>query len=313
MSKKKISIIIPFYGQTVEQLALPLGSINGQIGIDFSEIDVHLVNDGGEKIDRSAFDIFQNLDIKMHDLKENAGPGIARQYGIDHSDGRYIMFVDADDLLGGPGVVLGFLNVLNPQVDLIYSDYVEEVKHGDKYSYISHDSNTSMGAVYAKLFKRSLLVENDIKFHPDLPFFEDQYFTTIASTYSKNRVDIHQPSYIWRYSPGSLFRSSLSKNESRTDIYAKSLRYQLDFFSKKGFTDLKVFTLNSLLKIYMHQKIDGTLGNAQVYKETKKIAKYLAPLNEQMIYAMVEQMIEKNTQYKSLSQNEVKAYFEKIL
>ena len=49
-------------GQTEQNLAVALGSINGQIGIYFSEITVHLVNDAGPEIDWDKFSIFGNLD-----------------------------------------------------------------------------------------------------------------------------------------------------------------------------------------------------------------------------------------------------------
>ena len=36
---------------------LPLSSIYNQIGVDLSQLDIHLVNDGGKTIDLSKFDV----------------------------------------------------------------------------------------------------------------------------------------------------------------------------------------------------------------------------------------------------------------
>ena len=39
----------------------------------------------------------EKYNIKQLKLDKNSGPGLARQYGINNSNGKYIVFMDADD------------------------------------------------------------------------------------------------------------------------------------------------------------------------------------------------------------------------
>ncbi|MCO6184477.1 glycosyltransferase [Leuconostoc fallax] len=45
--RKLVSIIIPYYNENESQLAIALSSINNQIGVDFNDVEVILVGDGG--------------------------------------------------------------------------------------------------------------------------------------------------------------------------------------------------------------------------------------------------------------------------
>lgn len=299
MSRKVLSIIIPFYGQTEKQLAIPLGSINGQIGIDFSQIDVHLINDGGITIDNSLFKIFDNLDIYLHNLPKNKGPGVARQFGIDNSVGEYLMFIDADDLLGGPGILRDFLKAIDGKRDFICSSYVEETKYKGDYNYIVHDALGNQGAVYAKIFQRKMLIDNNIRFHPNLRIFEDQYFINIVNTFSKQKGTLQQPAYIWKFREDSLFRNSLNKNLSEIHIYARSLRYQIEFFKSRGLNELTQFTLMSLIKIYQYQKKYGKSNRKEtVYQECRDIISItnLKELGNKQIFIIAEQLFKNHNQ-----------------
>jgi len=38
-------------------------------------------------------------------MKENKGPGVARQVGLDAAQGKYVMFCDADDMIHNSGII----------------------------------------------------------------------------------------------------------------------------------------------------------------------------------------------------------------
>ena len=42
--------------------------------------------------------------MNIHLLETNQGPGMARQYGIEHSNGTYILFLDTGDYLSEDGI-----------------------------------------------------------------------------------------------------------------------------------------------------------------------------------------------------------------
>lgn len=73
-----------------------LSSINNQIGINFDQIEVILVCDGGYKLKSMlVFDIFDNINIRYYYNSQSKGPGFSRQFVMDKALGQDYMFMDA--------------------------------------------------------------------------------------------------------------------------------------------------------------------------------------------------------------------------
>ena len=91
----KYSIIIPVYNRPDEVAELLL-SLSKQTCRDF---DVHIVEDGSSVTCREVCDHFANrLDIHYY-VKENGGPGAARNYGAERAMGDYFIVLDSDVVL----------------------------------------------------------------------------------------------------------------------------------------------------------------------------------------------------------------------
>ena len=89
------SIIVPVYNRPDEVAELLL-SLSQQT---FRDFDVHIVEDGSEVTCREACDHFANrLDIHYY-VKENGGPGAARNYGAERAQGDYLIVLDSDVVL----------------------------------------------------------------------------------------------------------------------------------------------------------------------------------------------------------------------
>lgn len=93
---KKVSIIMPFYG-VEEYIAESLESVLNQ---NLDNYEVLMVNDGSLDGSREIAANFaqQHSEFKVID-QENAGPGAARNHGIDLATGDYIIFADPDDIV----------------------------------------------------------------------------------------------------------------------------------------------------------------------------------------------------------------------
>ena len=60
---------------------------------------VTIINYGSEKNYSNEIDLFKNLlDINVINLDKNVGVAKARQIGIDNTNGKYIVFIDSDDV-----------------------------------------------------------------------------------------------------------------------------------------------------------------------------------------------------------------------
>ena len=86
------SIIIPVYNRPDEVDEL-LESLTAQTVKDF---EVIIVEDGSQKPCKDVCDKYVGrLDIKYH-MKENGGPGPARNYGVEKAQGDYVLILDSD-------------------------------------------------------------------------------------------------------------------------------------------------------------------------------------------------------------------------
>ena len=130
--KKEIDIIIPAY-KAHNTIFKTLCSIAEQT---FSQkIQVTIINDCcPEGNYKKIIDLFKGqLDIKEIKLKENGGPGVARQFGLANTKLPYVMFMDADDCFMGPYIVSQLVNVLKEKnEDVLFSNFIEEHEN-DKY------------------------------------------------------------------------------------------------------------------------------------------------------------------------------------
>lgn len=96
MKEKIVSVIVPCFNQE-DYIEECLASVQKQTYINFECI---VVNDGST--DASADKIMPFLEDKRFQLidKDNEGVAIARNTGIAHSKGRYILPLDGDDVIG---------------------------------------------------------------------------------------------------------------------------------------------------------------------------------------------------------------------
>lgn len=86
--KPLVSVIIPTYEDT-EYLPDALRSVAGQT---YGHVEAIVVDSSGD-----AEPIVADLDWVEYHYQEPNGPAAARNLGIEHADGEYIAFLDADD------------------------------------------------------------------------------------------------------------------------------------------------------------------------------------------------------------------------
>ena len=118
-----IDIIIPVYNakSTIRRL---LYSISYQKNSD--KFKVYLVNDC-DLLDYSEdINIFSSfLSITELKLDKNSGPGVARQHGLNNSNGDYVIFIDADDYFYNPYAIIDmYRNIEVNNADLLVSNFI---------------------------------------------------------------------------------------------------------------------------------------------------------------------------------------------
>ena len=128
MKRPLISIIIPLYNKR----DFILKTLNSVLDQDFNDYEIIIVDDGST--DNSLQVVEGISDDRIHIFrKNNGGPSSARNYGVQKSQGKWVLFLDADDTLE-----IGALKQVEADVRkhrfadvFCYSGYVEE--KGNKY------------------------------------------------------------------------------------------------------------------------------------------------------------------------------------
>lgn len=225
----KVSIIIPVYNAE-NTISKTIDSIIKQ-SIGLENLEIILIDDKSDDQSRQILlkyaKEFPNISPVF--LKENSGsPAIPRNLGIEIAQGRYIMFVDADDWLHPKGI-----NSLYKLLESTGDNYAigktikvsEKGKHiiGEYNNWSTRKSINPLSIVQifhhlaptGRMIKKSFLKEKGIKF-PNKKYAEDKQFfldvLTCCETISTTKDIIY---YANRY----------SDNESlttRTDIFEKT-------------------------------------------------------------------------------------------
>jgi len=92
----EISVIVPVYN-TERYLSSCINSILEQ---SFSDIELILIDDGSKDSSGVICDQYAELDSRIRVIhQENAGVSVARNRGIEEARGKYICFIDSDDIV----------------------------------------------------------------------------------------------------------------------------------------------------------------------------------------------------------------------
>lgn len=235
----KVSIIVPVYN--VESiLSRCLDSLVNQ---SLKEIEIICVNDAST--DNSLKILYkyaaQYKNIRVIDLKENLHQGGARNRGIEIAEGDFIGFVDSDDWIDLKMYEKLYNLAISSNADLVSCDYDTVNSEGNILSESITDQNKfcgeiseqirdefliTTGSVWSKLYKKDLLVKNNVWF-PEKIFYEDNYFVPIVALYAHRYAHISECLYHYFVNINSTTQKRNSKNiEDRI----KSLDLQMNYF-----------------------------------------------------------------------------------
>lgn len=194
---KTISFIIPVYNSE-KYISDCLDSLVLQAD---EKDEIIIINDGS--IDNSHL-ICQKYACQYTNIKyikiSNSGVSTARNIGIELCTCDWICFIDADDIIVNNAIENGRRQI-ESEIDGIYFNHrksSEEIDFSNKItdvnstllieSTLDYFSNNDIfekymkrhsmifSACWAKLFKRSILIQNEIKFLSDLKMSEDTCF-----------------------------------------------------------------------------------------------------------------------------------------
>ncbi len=115
MKKELVSIIIPVYNAE-KYLKRCIDAVISQ---SYKNLEIILIDDGSTDLSGKICDDYQKKDKRIKVIhKVNEGAGSARNYGLDAAKGKYIGFVDADDVIDKDMFLILYNNLINNDADL---------------------------------------------------------------------------------------------------------------------------------------------------------------------------------------------------
>ena len=227
----KISVIIPVYNaqNTIEKT---IQSITSQ---SYQNLEIILVNDGSTD---SSYEICRRIQsedsrIKIID-KENGGVSSARNMGVAHATGEYIIHADSDDIVL-PNAYMNLIREANRSNAAIIvggyysgleSNYVEKTPDMEVEDPIIFAKRILENKIHAglwnKLVKSNLY--NNFQFKEGLDYKEDLiFFVTQLMRYKPKISTIREPVYFYYIRENSITNQNFDKNVEKNLIVIKEI------------------------------------------------------------------------------------------
>lgn len=218
----KVSIIVPIYN--VEKYVS--NTINSLIQQSYTNIEIILVDDGSTDESFKVMSENSRNDERIKIIqKKNSGVSATRNVGINASTGKYIMFVDGDDVVDTDYVEY-FLNlitsgdykmaigtdhytVLEPSQNSYITTYVE---NAEKIISNIYTGKIYM-AVWNKIYLREFLIDKQIWFDENIWYSEGMLFNIRCLSFLDEIIVGNKKTYHYIYNNQSAMRLFKIENE----------------------------------------------------------------------------------------------------
>lgn len=245
----KLQILVPHYKETEEEIKPLLDSIAIQQNVDFNEVGVVICHDGEIKDGVSRFDFGNRYPFTIDQISQkHSGVSAARNACLDYSTADYVMFCDADDMFCNVcGMWMIIREIDNGGFDSLVSIFIEEgrIPGTNEVAYISHEMDSTF--VHGKVHRRRYLIDNGIRWNPNLTIHEDSFFNIQCQNLSKNVKYCQNPFYLWKWRDNSVCRHDPKYILKTYGNLIDSNDALIDEFLKRGAQDKAMFYVAFLI------------------------------------------------------------------
>jgi glycosyltransferase involved in cell wall biosynthesis len=286
MKKPSLSIIIPVYntGKIAKRI------INTVLKQDFNDFELILVNDGSKDDSLKHLQKFEKQDkrVKVISQKNSGSPSGARNAGLKHAHGQYLIFLDSDDDIDSKMISKMVKKITNNKLDLVTCGikYIT-IKNGHQSSVVDigvtpvpvqkkdEDFTTYIvkllgidGRLYNpcnKIFLLDIIKKHHLQFDVNLNFGEDLTFNLQYFKHIKNIEFINEPLY---YYYSDITTGTFGKSSLIYENRLKNFTSLLEFASNN--TSAKLPDLLGWIKHFWFYSFALAVDNANL-KRTEKV------------------------------------------
>ncbi|MBQ3972123.1 MAG: glycosyltransferase [Selenomonadaceae bacterium] len=241
----EISVIVPVYN-VEKYLEACVQSIWAQ---DFKDFEIILVEDGSTDGSLALCRRLQEDSggrIRLLEHPKNRGPSAARNTGMDAATGKYITFVDSDDMLCPNALHILHNAAERTGVDMVYvGQYYIPVFEEGSVSRIKHllyrsDENYPKELAFfpddlasrlepwlnraishsacGMLYRRDFFERHSLRFDEGISTMEDFWFTFRVLCLARSIVILPDRIYIYRQNPSSIMHRTPTKDRLLEDL-----------------------------------------------------------------------------------------------
>ena len=299
----ELSVIVPVYNSE-QYISACLDSLTNQT---YKNIEIICVNDGSEDNSLEKLRQYKQIDPRIIVIdKKNGGVSSARNLGMLASHGKYITFIDSDDYLdldlyekcmdkikSLDADVLAFGLMFEPAHT--YGTVVSDKTYTDPFYVLEHDCVNC--SVCNRIFRRSIISDNNILFKEDVKYGEDNLFLMMVLPHAK--VLTNQPGVYYHYLQQGGSIEHTFDVEKRLISAINRCKYSIEYYRKNNYSEEYGWLLQRCLDI-TYWRIKELDDNSKKSNYSKKV---LDILENQLLHEL-----EFIPEYEQNQLNELKSY-----
>ena len=307
-----VSVIIPLYN-CEKYLPQCLQSLQHQSQRNF---EVIMVDDGSTDASIEICNKIQETDHRFHFYKQNHQfAGAARNLGMSHAKGQYLLFLDSDDFFSEELIEKSYSTAIENDVDIcvfganFYDEQTSKTHPmkgacdpdkcpSDKIFSLTNNSehifDFTTPAPWTKLFRRDFIEEKQIRFQTTLNA-NDVCFVLTAIAEARRICTIFHPLVNYRINHGTSLQQT--KDKDPTCICTALLGLQQELLHR----DLYKFTRSSFSKLVINHCI-WNLRSVRTKTGFKKLYEHIRSHFIPEIKLDVDKNLASNLNYKILLQ-----------
>lgn len=286
-----LSIIVPVYN-VENYISICLDSLINQT---YKNIEIVCVNDGSKDNSLNILNQYKDKDSRIILIdKKNGGVSSARNAGINASNGDFITFVDADDYVDINTYKNCIDTIIEKNADILAFGYIQEPEHKIINPYKNKFYNafdclknefTKNCTVWNKIFKRSILFDENIRFAEDVAYGEDDLFLKMVTPNAKKIFGCADAYYHY-----NTYRETSAENtysiEKKLISAINRCDHLINYYINKNYTDEWILTHCLDITYYRINSLED--------KKKKKYSEHLLSILDSKLLKMLTNISEYN-------------------
>lgn len=303
----KFSIVIPVYN-VEKYLKECLESVINQ---SYTDYEIICVEDASTD---ASYNILLDYSLKYEKIRlirnlENRGLSYSRNVGLEIASGEYVWFVDSDDYIEPDALqsiadklsdeAVDILNINYKEVaDVSYSDEwktregvhlkaLNDIQTGKQWFCENVKNHTMVVMAWSKVFKKSFLYENNLKFYEGL-LHEDVLFFVQSMIPAQRVSNLEKTLYMYRQRGRSITKTI---TEKRLDSYVVIVSELLNIWKSNRLEE----SMDEAMEIYISEKCLPLIRKYMYYFPNHKSLE-IGSAEDQFLYNMLS-LIRDNSLY----------------